>query len=95
MFSRLITGLRINNWTTKTCILFCNIAVEKCKSDVARFTAYVQSCLATIQAVTGCEKLSQKVDVLFQENLYACAFDWPKENQSRPQSSSVQAICSK
>ena len=30
--------------------------------DVARFTSNVQTCLATIQVVAGCEKLLQKVE---------------------------------
>ena len=32
------------------------------KSDVARFTTHVQTCLATNQDVAGCENLLQKVE---------------------------------
>ena len=32
------------------------------KSDVARFTTHVQTCLATNQVVAGCENLLQKVE---------------------------------
>ena len=55
------------------------------KSDVARFTTHIQTCLATNQVVAGCENLLQKVEsssTFWNKTYTCCAFYRPRTNLS-------------
>ena len=43
-------------------ICFATLLQNELKSDVACFTAHIQTCFATNQVVAGCEKFLQKVE---------------------------------
>ena len=54
--------LRSVKRATKTATCFAAMHQNELKSDVARFTTHIQTCLAANQVAAGCEKLLQKVE---------------------------------
>ena len=63
------------------CKLFCDIMLQnELNNNTAHFTTHNQTCLATNQAVAGCKKVLQEVDLFFvTKSVHVARFTSPRQ----------------